>query len=493
MNWRRWPWIEHGALPLSVLVMRLSWLWLWLLILGRWLFPPEMRPILPLWMVTVLALGGALTARIAPQFLEQRRARALAAGMGLGAMLFVVWWRVARVDSALWDVRWVADEAVALTHWNGVLPLSAGVLATSAYLWLSGIRDSAAPNHDDIWRAFASGFVALVLLLIAGRLDPSGPPVGTTVWIVLFFAVGMTSLAMVGLRTARGIRNTAAPLPVNRYWAGSIVTIVVLLLLAGFLLALFVTPEGVAQAMGGVSRVLGWIANIVGYVLYALVYVLFLVLTPLIHWLESRMGSWFQFDTERMQDMQRGLMEPPDQPGTVTLPPAVDESLRWVFLLIAIVIVAIAFASALRRLRKREADNEDEVRETILTQALLRDQAQSLWQRWRDRLFPSHSGATSPFLSLGGVVESRRRVRAAYQAFLAAMMVHNNARAPSVSPHRFAETARAIVPASSEAIDRLTERYMAARYAPIDPTMQEATDAETAWSDIRTSLDTITE
>jgi hypothetical protein len=324
-------------------------------------------------------------------------------------------------------------------------------------------------------------------------MDPSGPPAGTTGWIVLFFAVGMTSLAMVGLRTARGIRNTAAPLPVNRYWAASIVTIVVLLLFVGFLLALFVTPDGVARMMGGVSRVLGWVANIVGYVLYAIVYVLFLVLTPLINWLESRMGSWFQFDTERMQDMQQGLTERTNQPGAVTLPPAVDESLRWVILLVALIIAAIAFASALRMLRKREAESEEEVRETILTQALLRDQAHSLWERWRDLLFRNSMGAARPFLSLDGVAANRRRVRAAYQAFLAAMMVHNSARAPGSSAQRFAETARAIVPASSTEIDRLTERYVAARYASIDPTPQEATEAETAWADIRAGLDAIQE
>ena len=272
------------------------------------------------------------------------------------------------------------------------------------------MQDSAAPNHDDISRAFAVGFVALVLLLIAGRIDPAGPPPDTTRWIVLFFAVGMAALALAGLRMARGTRNLSGPLPANRYWVASIATLVIVLLAVGLLLGFLITPDGVARTMGWLGRVTDWLVAIVGYVLYGIVYAMFLVLTPLIYWLEKRLGSLLQVNTERMENMQRGIMETVEQPAAAVLPPAVDEGMRWFVLLGALVIVALSFAAALRMLRKRNGDSEDELRETVLSQALLRDQASSLLQRWRDRLRRGPSNATSPFFSLQDEHAARRRI-----------------------------------------------------------------------------------
>ena len=232
-----------------------------------------------------------------------------------------------------------------------------------------------------------------------------------------------------------------------------------------------------------------YFALILGYAFYGFVYVLFLVLSPLIYWLEERVGSWLQFDTERLQEMQQGIMEQAEQPAAATLPPAIDESLRWVVLLVAVLIIVGAFASALQRLRKRNADSEDEVRETILTQALLRDQAGSLWQRWRDRLFRDSAGVTDPFLPLDNEHATRKRVRAAYQAFLAAMLAHDAERPHGQSPIRYAQTARAIVPTRARAVDSLTDLYVAARYNCDDPTVEDAAEAEAASLAIRDEFD----
>lgn len=489
MNWRRWPWLEQGALPVSVLLLRLFWLWPWLLLIGRWTLPPEMRPVLPFWLIAALMAGGALTARALPvDPVNPGRERAWAALIGLLAMLLTLWWRIARADYALWDVRWIADQALTLTHWNGLMPLSLGVLALSAFLWWRGMQDSELPNHDDIWRAFAGGFVALVLLLIAGRMDPQGPLPDVLTWIVLFFAVGLAALSLAGLRTARGMRDRSASLPVNRYWFASIVTIVAVLTVVGLLLAFLVTPEGVARTMGWVGYISSGLLRILGFILYGLVYVVFLALTPLIYWLEDNVGEWLQFNIERMANMQQGVMEAVEQPAAVTVPPAVDEGMRWLVLAIALIFVALAFAGALRMLSRRISESEDEIRETVLTQSLLRDQAASLLKRWRDRLRRGSSGDESPYLSLQSEPDARRRIRAAYQAFLAAMTVHVASRRPRQTPRGYAASLRDLVPAQADAVDALTDAYLLARYDSRELADEDAARAESAWVSIRDDL-----
>ena len=489
MSWRRWPWLEEGALPLSVVLLRLCWLWPWLLVVARWTLPPHMRPFLPLWTVAALMLGGAVTARLLPVDLERPwRTRTLAAGLGLAAMMLTLWRRLERTNYAVWDVRWVAKQAMTLTHWNGVLPLSFAVLLLAAYLWLRGMQDSAAPNHDDIWRAFANGFIALVVLLVAGRIDPAGPPASTERWIVIFFAIGMVGLALAGLRLARGSRNMSAPLPANRYWVASIAAMVAVLLGAGLTLAFVITPDGVARSMGWIRYVLGWIGVALGYALYGLAYVLFLVLTPLINWLEENVGFRLRFNVDRLQEMQQGPMDALEQPSTFALPPAVDESMRWIALLAVLALVAVAFAMALRILRKRGDEEDEEVRETVLSQALLRDQAASLWQRWRDRLWRGQSHPDGPFVSLEGEGAARRRVRAAYQAFLAAMIAQDYPRPRRQTPYQYARSAGAFLSDPSGSVDVLTGKYVAARYDVTEPTANDAAAAETAWSELRDRL-----
>ena len=192
--------------------------------------------------------------------------------------------------------------------------------------------------------------------------------------------------------------------------------------------------------MGWVRIVTGWLVAALGYVLYGLVYVVFLALTPLIYWLEEHVGYLLQFNIERLEDMQRGIMEAVEQPAAVTVPPAVDEGMRWFGLLGVLALVALAFAAALRILRKRDDEDEDEVRETVLSQALLRDQAASLWRRWRDRCARTSDG-DGPFFSLAGEHAARRRIRAAYQAFLAAMTAQEHPRARRQTPYRYATVA----------------------------------------------------
>lgn len=485
MTWRRWPWLEEGVLPLMVLLLRLSWLWPWLLLLQRWLLPPEARPLLPLWIVALLLLGGALATHLLPVDPKRpRRARLLAAGIGLAALALTLWLRWERDAYALWDIRWIAQLGAQLTHWADGFSAPFLTLLLAAFLWLRGMRDNPAPSHDDVWRTFVAGFIALALLLLAGRIDPAGPPDSIARWIMLFFAAGMAALALAGLRLARNVRQQDAPLLANRYWlAGILVTILVLLGL-GIVLGFIITPEGMAQVFGWTRIVGSWILSAVGYLAYAVAYVLFLFLTPLIEWLAGRMGEPKPLEmggaVQQFEDTLQGRTP-------LEIPPAVDESLRWLGLAGVLAVIAVVFGLALYMLRRREEEELDETREIILTAELLRGQAADLWRRLRDRLFHDRAGE-DPFLSLEGEEPLRRAVREAYRHFLAAMALASRPRHPRQTPAAYAQDVSSALPGAATPVAELTDRYVAARYGASAPDAAAARRAEEAWAEIQAQL-----
>ena len=151
MSWRRWPWIEEGVLPLLIITLRLCWIWPWLLMLSRWLLPAALQPVLPLWNVALLLIGGAATTHALPVDRQRpRRARLLAAAIGLAAVALTLWLRLASDVYTLWDLRWLAAQGVLLTHWGGEFSPSFLVLILAASLWLRGMLDNPAPTHDDV-------------------------------------------------------------------------------------------------------------------------------------------------------------------------------------------------------------------------------------------------------------------------------------------------------------------------------------------------------
>ena len=472
-----------------ILLLRLSWLWPWLLSLERWLLPPDVRPILPLWLVALLLLGGALTVRLLPVDPQRpRRARLPAAGIGLAAVALTLWLRWERHAYALWDLRWIVQQGVQLTHWADGFSASFLTLLLAAFLWLRGMRDNPAPSHDDVWRAFVAGFIALALLLLAGRIDPAAPsglpPDSIGRWIMLFFATGMAALALAGLRLARNVRQQDAPLLANRYWlAGILVTILVLLGL-GVLLGLIITPEGMAQVFGWTRTAGSWIVAVTGYVAYAMAYVLFLLLTPLIEWLRGQMGEPKPLElggaVQEMEDTLQGRTP-------LEIPPAVDESLRWLGLAGVLAVIAVAFGLALYMLRRREEEELDETREIILTSDLLRQQAADLWRRLRSRL---HRGqvAEDPFFSLQGEEPMRRAVRETYRRFLTAMAQAGRPRLPRQTPGAYARDISSALPAAAMPVAALTDRYVAARYGVTALDRNDIQDAQDAWEEIQAQL-----
>lgn len=502
-------WFSDGFLALLVTLMRYAWLWPWFELARRFLSPQHEGQLLAAWQLIVLPLAAfGLTRWVAGATAGHEvkgnqdsdapawRGRFLVAGLGLVAMLGVLWWQLYAATYAWWDGRWLQTLGDQLIHWDLDQGLPAALVAIFVLiaLWLNGLGDAvSAMTHDDIWNGLRTGIVALVLYLALLSRSTAGLPTTLLPQVILLFAAGMVALAFSSLRITVGLdralglgqrRVSAAP-NVSRYWLISVTVTVFLLLGIGLGIGALVAPEQLARllaliqlGLNAIGRVLGAILLVVGYVLFLIAYVVARLLEPLIR----RLFAALQ-ESPLMELV--GLPEAaPSMEEVLTDPTVIPDTYRWIALAVSAIGVLILLALAVRRLRITAATEVDEVRESILTTDLLQEQLTSLWERW----FGRRQGSTEPFLSLAGEEEPRRRIRAAYQQLLATAAAIGQGRRPSATPSEYQTELRLPLVEAAPHLAALTAAYHHARYAPDPPTAAEAATAQQAWEQLQSEL-----
>lgn len=470
--------------------MRVAWIYPWLLAVGAWMAPSHPQPILPIWSLYALLLGGRVVAQlVTARMASLRRARLWMAALGPLVLLLLLWWLYGR-PLPIWDVRWLQLATGSPELWTREVAPAAIAFSVAAWLWLRGVLDAGAPvDHEAIVNSFVTGSVAFAVLLLGSHLAGSSV-VGAPMWLALFAAAGMAALALASLERSLYAGGSAAVnrLRLNRYWLGSVAMVIAGVLLLGFIVSALIAPESIVQALALLAPIIDVLAQVLLAVVYAAVYVLFLALTPLIEWLRAlivaQQGQETPVDVAGMQPLSPLFLD-----QAVAAPAELVEPFRWGVIVAVVIAAAVIFALSLRLLRVVENDEVNETRESILSRSLLSEQLRTLWVQLRG------SNATpnaSAFLSLTAEPPTRRQVRARYQAFLAAMAERGLARPPSATPTTYATRLDALTPVQRAELERLTPLYIAVRYGNALPEDQEAASGSIDWhsinSDGRSSL-----
>jgi len=160
--------------------------------------------------------------------------------------------------------------------------------------------------------------------------------------------------------------------------------------------------------------------------------------------------------------------------------------------LLAVLLLAIGllFARALRRLLAGEGEEGgvEEVRESILSRNLLRQQLARLWRDWLNWLRRRTQSVFNPFLSLEGEPPTRRAVRAVYQALLAAARERGLPRLRHQTPGEYRHGLEAELPTEGDALAVITEGYVQARYDAEPPDVEQAGRVLQAWEQLEGEL-----
>jgi hypothetical protein len=352
--------------------------------------------------------------------------------------------------------------------------------AAMIYLWLRGILDgSRRLEHQHIVTAFGLGTVSLVGLILLAGLEESALPLATAPIVFLFFASAMAGLSLAGLKKARLPQRSdgfVEGLRLNRYWLGSAVAIIVLILGLGFDLSLFLAPEVVYQLLDWSWQALSQLLLLLIKVISLILYPILLLLSRLIPAL-TRLLSSFNSDllTEDGQPLDPG--QPAGRPPmTIEQMP---EAVRWLFLLAGLAVTGLAFALVLRRLRQPPTnDDPDERRDYIFSTDLLLAQLAQLWTGLRR---PTLAHPPRPFLSLAGETDPRRAIRRLYQQLLAGAGALGHPRRPAQTPVEYSRDLGRHLPEAGESLDVLTDGYLQARYDAVPPTPAQVEAARHAW------------
>ncbi len=489
MSWRRWNWLNDAWLPLLLATLRACWLWPCLEIARRGLSPSLAEDLLPLPLIVAITLGGMAAARrTLTGNASLLRARVEVAGLGLATILAALWYQFYRAIP-VWDVRWVGTLGQAMLHWGSEVPPPFIVLLVAAYLWLRGVLDGREPlDHEDIWGAFTVGFLGLAFALLAAAAGSGQLLASVSRLIFPFFAIGMAALALSSLEPVnKSVKESGTRLGFNRYWAASVASVTAGLMGLGLVLSALVTPEMIANSLSWTSAILKILGQGLVLVFLAIAYLIFLLLEPLLAWVQTLARPDAPSPQLQLPDFQRQIEEMAKDTTPASL--TIGEWPRWVGLVGLILLIAVIFALALRRFRRDAGVEIDETRETILSGDLLQAQLSALWRNWRDRFKHAPERVFDPFLSLEDEVDTRRAVRAVYQALLGAAKARGLPRMRSQTPLEYQRKLEEALPGAQDALNTITNVYQRARYAPQPPPAEHVEWVRQAWNRLRTAFE----
>jgi hypothetical protein len=474
---RRWHPVDDGVLPYLLALMRSLWVWP-LLHLWSDFLTPGAADLLRWPAVFGLLAGSTAVAQIAAFRLKparrdrmaELRSRALFAVTGLAAVALVLYAGTGRPPP--WRPDWL--NAVA-----GDPLRSIQTTLIAAALWVWGLLAGQGKLHYEIYaRNFAAGAAGLGLAALLSRATGDAAPGVVLSCTLAFFAVGLSTLALAGLRTAQHYERgrDEPPSGVSGHWMATIGGAVVVLLGLGLLVTQILTPDGIRRALGVVTPLLEAAGDLVYYVLLVVAWALFTLLDAIRRLIPAPEGK----EVEPL-----GLPDPPNfaeqfqavEQTATGLPPGIALFLRIAAVLLVAGALMLAFALVFRRFKTSVEEDAPEVRESIISVELLRAQLRQLFERARP------APAPPPFAAVTGDDPSAQ-IRRTYQAMLAWAAGQGLARAPGATPREHLEAVSRARPEHGAALGVITAAYLRARYGaePVAPSL--AQQVAEAWEGV---------
>jgi hypothetical protein len=471
---QRWNWIEDWLLPFAIAVLNSAWLGLWVLWSVR-AVPPEIAapPVSPLVLGLLLMTAAFLTRKTVYADGPVRNPRLLLAGLGVLAIFAATWLTV--------GVGSMPAYLTSLVDWGEFIsPVFVGVVACAFMWWRGIVLGRSQLPHENLERAFYGGILALAMLFAANQYRPLIASGEALLAALAFFATGLGSLSLVSITRARRLEEseTGHWPALNRYWLGTVASVIGSILLGGLLAASLLSPstfEWLNQAFQGL---VGFIT--IAFVIYVgtLVFLMAWLLQPLIAQLADAFGR-NPFPLFTAPEWQETAQQTTD---FFERYPALNIARQGLVLIAIAAGLALLFWWAVRRFNRLNRRDTDETRESIATRDLLLRQLLHLFRRKGKPAPPE-----PPFLALAGPRDDPRlMVRRAYQAMLEwALNLSLPPRLAGQTPQAYAETIAQSLPEGRPELAILTNAYLAARYADEAPSLEVARSAQGAVQQLR--------
>ncbi len=475
---RRWRWLESGLIPLTSALMRVAWVTplLHFALNNSLVAPAGVR--FPAWLILALLLGASALDGLVQ---DRADAPAILAGAGLLAVLAVLAY-LFQLDLAhlgRWLMRLFAD----LTDFRTAFPASLVVIVATALIWRKGMT---VVWHDyiELFHGFITGVLvlgAMLLLPTRSTWDASG----LSMWgsILAFVFSALVSLAMISAHQTLAVerlKDSRVP-PLSREWLIVVGSVVLVVVLAGWLAAQLMSPESIQEILRLLQPVWVLIRTAILYVWWAIAYIFFWALGPLINLVQSSASDNWDNTTKGLAERLDEETQFPEPAATAGLSPALVTALQIIGVTLLVAGVVWILVRAWRRRSRRVTSAATEQRESVLTAELFAQQLRDLLAGLRRK------PAVTPFVPVGGE-DPREAIRRLYQQLLERLSARGRARRPEVTPRAYARSLTDLLPAGGPALHTLTEAYLVARYAPDPPTAQQVAEAGSAWEQLAAQL-----
>ena len=471
---KRSSWIENLLLPPAVAALNAAWVTLWVLWSVR-AVPAGVAaaPISPV-VLALLMLGAfALTRWALGQLKPPIEPRLLLSVSGVVLVFAALYWSY-RFLGPLGVLRELVD-------WGKFIAPEFLGLAACAFMWLQGIQLGRSPlPQENLEGTFYGGIVALGLMFAVNQLRPLITSAEALTAALAYFATGLAGLALVSIESARRAEQgvTGAWPALNRYWLGTVASVIGSILLAALLVAGLLSPQSFEQMAHVITVVVDAVTIGVIVAFGFLVYLVATAMTPVLQALSSAIGqvNLHLPSLPNFQQVSRQTL------GFFERYPALNFARRGLVLGVIVGGLVLLIWWAVRRFTRRAGRDADETRESIATRELLWGQLRNLLRRWRPATPP-----LPPYLSLAGANDDPRlMVRRAYQAMLEwAIGLSLPMRRAGETPAAYAQVLREALPESGPAVEILTGAYVQARYAAEAPSMDAARAAQGAIHQLR--------
>jgi hypothetical protein len=461
-------WLACALLALEVIP-----LYAWLLIFAAYGGGGAERVAVPLWLLTLAALGYCwIGARTAGR--RQAAGTLLAIVLGAGvSLLALALSSAASAATTLLDLSWLSRLGDDLVASGPAASEAVLVIAVFIYLgWRALSIGRRLPDVNGAKTRFAYSFGALALasVTVVGLPAASRPLV--VGWLSLLLPLdvfaGLLASALARRQEAQATRAQSSQVDSIR-WMGAALVVSGLVVLIALVLGALINLDGVTALLSH----LGPVGHILGGALNG---TLLLVEQVLAAFFDAPLG-WLQhaFSSAGTTTTQRPTLPPASNQG----PTSADLG-RWRFLAVAVMSVAISVALILlalgfMRLLRREDDTApegvvDEERSALDGSALLREQVRELLGRFQ------RGPRAAPDVIPNG------SVRRLYRELLSAASTRGLGRRKAETPDEFApRLAGALGDDRERDAAALTDAYDTARYGEREPdpahahTLQEAT------------------
>lgn len=465
---KRLSWTELLLLPLGICGLTTCWLALWV----RWLMAAAGHAgepsVSPLAMLVILAASAFITRWSlagSSNNLQLQRPQVVISAAGLAAVGGLLWWT--------FGARFPADYFHRFTEWGRLMSPEALALAVGVLLWWQGIRigrddDLHTTARGELWL----GVSALAILFIVNKIDPRLTTAEGFWPTVLFFVIGLSTLAVAGLEQDRRIQATSGPaLGVSRDWLGTVGALIGAIVAGAVGVAALVTPE----TLTAVNSLLDLVGVIILDGFGFLVYLMALLLLPVTEVIVRGLIPFLRLLTSFNFPLNLGLSAPsPEDIDRAARQLAGTPPARLIEVALVLGVILLIFMAAVRRLRRPAGgDGPEETHESVFSRDLV-------WRQLRS-LFAGRAAkppAAPPYFPLDGPVDPRLSIRRAYQQLLAWAAAAGQPRHPPQTPHDYARTLGVRAPALGDDIRQLTELYVRARYggqvSPADAGLADA-------------------